>query len=41
MTGVGSKAADFFTAVDAGIPGGEVDVGKLVATGERHDLHFG
>ena len=41
MTGVGSKAADFFTAVDAGIPGGEVDVRKLVATGERHDQHFG
>lgn len=41
MTGVGSNAADFFTAVDAQIPGGEVDVEKLIATGERHALRFG
>jgi len=41
LTGVGSNAAEFFTAVDAQLPGGEVDVEKLVATGERHALHFG
>jgi len=41
MTGVGSNAAEFFTAVDAELPSGEVDVDKLIAAGERHDLRFG
>jgi len=41
MTGVGSNAAALFAADDAQIRGGEVDVEKLIATGERQELHCG
>lgn len=40
LTGAGSSAAAFFTAVDAEIAGGALDVPKLVAVGARHDLRF-
>ncbi|MGE0484909.1 MAG: cupin domain-containing protein [Gammaproteobacteria bacterium] len=40
LTGVGSGAAAFFRAVAGAIPDGQLDLDKLAAVADRHEVHF-
>ncbi|MCB1746664.1 MAG: cupin domain-containing protein [Gammaproteobacteria bacterium] len=41
LTGAGSGAAGFFRAVAAAIPDGRLDVDKLTAVADQHEVRFG